>query len=333
MVKTQKWTIEQQNDANSSVESVSQKLGLSDQKLSELLQWDENSITDYLKSLDENTLTKDDIEILLEKWPVRTEEYLCVLIQKIPNHLLEKDVDFLKKIIEKFPSTKEFEKLWTDFFVMRVLSDKIWKAKIDYDMVDKLTDKWYDCTDFSWVDHKYIYQKLLKKWDFETISLHLNEFTDVEIDYKVLFDKLRKKWEYGIIVDHLDKFSGVEIDRKKLCDKLNSFELAYHLSYFEWISDERGLRLINEWFAKQVVDNLKSFDLGDDIAYGLIKKWYGNLVAKNIDNFKNLYRRVAVLLIEEWYKKLVLNHLDSFDDDVDEETIRYYITHWNEHII
>lgn len=104
---------------------------------------------------------------------------------------------------------------------------------------------------------------------------------------------------------------GVEVARQ-LVDSKKFGLLARNLSRFEWLDDDIAGKLISYGFVETLAKNLSSFkNLSKETAKFLMKDWVAN-VSCNLRSFKKLDDAVAQILINNGYYNVIARDIDIF---------------------
>ena len=213
---------------------------------------------------------------------------------------------------------------------------------------------------FEWLNYKRLAEILIKEWEYWRKKLVENIDKFKWIDYNKIAEELIQVWEPWLIINYFEKFQWLDNEIIKKCiktkfkydDKYETFE--EFLKRYNWKLDYCiAENLVKYWMYQLVRDYSEKFneldyknfiellikngnrkflfqyikefrwELDYEIAINLIDNELSEIVAKNLNKFKWLNKKIAEKLVEDCYPKIVFTNLDKFEllDNDCKETI------------
>jgi len=169
---------------------------------------------------------------------------------------------------------------------------RYWRTKLLADNLEK----------FPWINHQKVYNNL--KHCFEGVRIIMKNYEKfIWLDRKDYVNFLIREDEWWLLIRNIEKFEF--LDLLVIANKLIKRRIKYLADFlwkFEWLNLNIAIKLINEWYAKEVQENLKSFEWIDSI-YKYLE--YFPLISKNIFNiFYDLYKKNNVEKMNLLFEKI-----------------------------
>jgi len=183
----------------------------------------------------------------------------------------------------------------------------------------------------------HIRRKFWKFWNKLAKSLLDKEKTTETYEKSVWAERYLLKLLNGNKFDELDDFmnnvASRSLDSNVIMRMLeNKFGWYYVVKYIDKFRDIYRVpsKLIDKWFSEVLAHDLGNFrSLSRSVAEKLLNKWYIRQVAKNLDSFLMwwLWKHEAKIILNEWYIKDVACHLRRFTR-LDDEVAKILIENW-----
>ena len=203
---------------------------------------------------------------------------------------------------------KDFEWLNHNNIVKKAIQKTPWKIR---DLLDN--------NNFEWLN-KETAKLLIEVWEERVLLENLKSFRWLDKEIFLYFYEWDYSWDDIILLfrnmeDMYDTFEWLDKEVAKLLIETWQDTEIFSNSFDKEIFDKEIARLIidknkDSWFLSHELWFFKWLD--KEIADLLIKDWYIESVAQNLNSFEKLGEEIKNLLIEKWYELYVEMYPDKF---------------------